>query len=58
MIEYVCPKCGARVEVQHILTNPITVCYRCTECDYHRDDQQYGDAVKVIAPPEKNDFNT
>ena len=48
IIEYKCPKCGAKVNVEMILTNPPITCYRCSHCDYHSDETE--NTVTKLAP--------
>jgi len=53
MIQYVCPKCGAEVQVVTVCTYPATICYRCTKCDYHHDDQSGMWHRVLVAPLDK-----
>ncbi len=50
MVEYKCPKCGSDVKVEMVLTNPPITCYKCTKCEYHKDEHQRQDKSIVIAP--------
>lgn len=50
MVTYKCPKCGSKVTVEYILTNPPITCYRCSSCDYHNDVRSGIDNIVKVAP--------
>ena len=54
MIEYICPECGAKVNVLCLTSLPPIYRYKCSKCSYEYEESS-DITQKVIAPTPNDD---